>query len=115
MSVVNRTGQRVDIIDDVGDTITLTGPVTNADGTNFEWAGATTEASVRRSLAAASEVIASFSVDTSTDGEITLTLSAEETAGMGCGKWWWALRVTQGGQPSTWIAGVIELVETANG
>ena len=110
MATIDGRARRVDIIDEATDTVTITGPVTNEDGTPYVWAGSTVAAFITASKRPSAPHLATFTPDVSVNGTITLTLPA---LSLGPGKRLWWLRITKAGIVDTWMSGVLILVAAA--
>lgn len=109
------TAAKVAIVDEVGDTVTVGGTVTDENGDPWSWAGVTTEAKITTRPDGGGDLVAEWVVDTSSTGEWWITLADTTTATLGPGRWHTALRVTKSGTTQTWIEGTLTLQATANG
>ena len=109
---ISGRGTIVNLFDEVGDTVNLVGTVLNADGTGWSWVGSTAAGHVKTSEDSPT-IITSFTIDTSTTGVFSATLTPTQTAGLGPGRFAWSIRVTTGSAVETWMSGALTLTVTA--
>lgn len=111
-TTIDGTGQRLDIIDEVGDDVTLVATVTDENGDPYVWTGVTVEATIGTKRDGSGADLAEWAIDTSTAGTLILNLDTTATATLGAGHWWYGVRVTESGAPETWLWGQVELRAT---